>query len=68
MSRCRDETIKIFILATKAVTTSTGNGTGTGNQGINLSGADTVIVHDVDFNPDNDRQIEETCHRLDQSR
>ena len=29
-----------------------------GGQGLNLTGADTVILHDVDFNPAIDRQAE----------
>jgi hypothetical protein len=43
----KDRTIPIFILSTKA-----------GGLGINLTAADTVILHDLDFNPENDRQAE----------
>ena len=32
--------ISVFLLSTRA-----------GGQGLNLTGADTVILHDVDFNP-----------------
>ena len=32
-----------------------------GGQGLNLTGADTVILHDVDFNPAIDRQAEVRC-------
>lgn len=39
-----------------------------GGQGLNLTGADTVILHDVDFNPQIDRQAEDRCHRLGQTR
>ena len=39
-----------------------------GGQGLNLTGADTVIIHDCDFNPQIDRQSEDRCHRLGQSR
>lgn len=39
--------IPIFLLSTKA-----------GGLGINLTAADTVIMHDLDFNPENDRQAE----------
>lgn len=46
-----------FLLSTRA-----------GGQGLNLTGADTVILHDVDFNPQVDRQAEDRCHRLGQSR
>jgi hypothetical protein len=28
------------------------------SQGINLTAADTVILHDMDFNPENDKQAE----------
>ena len=35
-----------FLLSTRA-----------GGQGINLTGADTVILHDCDFNPQIDRQV-----------
>lgn len=37
-----------------------------GGQGLNLIGADTVIVHDMDFNPQIDRQAEDRCHRIGQ--
>ena len=40
-------TIPVFLLSTKA-----------GGLGINLTAADTVIMHDLDFNPENDRQAE----------
>ena len=43
----QDKKIPIFILSTKA-----------GGLGINLTAADTVIIHDLDFNPENDRQAE----------
>lgn len=32
--------------------------------GINLTAADTCIIHDLDFNPFNDLQAEGTCHSL----
>ncbi len=41
-----DTSIPIFLLSTKA-----------GGLGINLTAADTVIMHDLDFNPENDRQV-----------
>lgn len=41
-----------FLLSTRA-----------GGQGLNLTGADTVVLHDVDFNPQVDRQAEDRCHR-----
>ncbi|WOL07232.1 protein CHROMATIN REMODELING 19 [Canna indica] len=37
-----------------------------GGQGLNLIGADTVIIHDMDFNPQMDRQAEDRCHRIGQ--
>ena len=42
----------VFLLSTRA-----------GGQGLNLTGADTVILHDVDFNPQIDRQAEDRAHR-----
>lgn len=42
-----DTSISVFLLSTRA-----------GGLGINLTAADTVILHDVDFNPENDRQAE----------
>jgi len=53
----RDGTIFLFILSTKA-----------GGLGINLTAANTVILHDIDFNPYNDKQAEDRCHRVGQER
>lgn len=53
----KDNVIKVFLLSTKA-----------GGLGINLTSADTVIMHDLDFNPENDRQAEDRCHRIGQSK
>lgn len=39
-----------------------------GGQGLNLIGADTVIIHDMDFNPQIDRQAEDRCHRIGQTK
>ncbi|XWS22899.1 hypothetical protein CRYUN_Cryun29cG0075600 [Craigia yunnanensis] len=39
-----------------------------GGQGLNLRGADTVVIHDMDFNPQIDRQAEDHCHRIGQTR
>ena len=47
----------MFLLSTKA-----------GGMGINLTAANTVILHDIDFNPYNDKQAEDRCHRIGQSR
>ena len=53
----RNVDIPIFILSTRA-----------GGLGINLTAADTVILHDLDFNPENDRQAEDRCHRIGQEK
>ena len=42
-----DTSIPVFLLSSRG-----------GGLGINLTAADTVILHDVDFNPENDRQAE----------
>lgn len=39
-----------------------------GGVGLNLTGADTVILHDSDFNPNVDRQAEDRCHRIGQTK
>lgn len=39
-----------------------------GGQGLNLVGADTVVIHDMDFNPQMDRQAEDRCHRIGQTK
>lgn len=52
-----NEDIFIFLLSTKA-----------GGLGINLIAADTVIIHDIDFNPYNDKQAEDRVHRMGQKR
>ncbi|TNN19311.1 ATP-dependent helicase fft2 [Schistosoma japonicum] len=55
IDRFNSSSIEVFLLSTRA-----------GGLGINLTGADTVIIHDIDFNPYNDRQAEDRCHRLGQ--
>jgi SWI/SNF-related matrix-associated actin-dependent regulator of chromatin subfamily A containing DEAD/H box 1 len=52
-----DLSIFVFLLSTRA-----------GGLGINLTSADTVILHDIDFNPYNDKQAEDRCHRMGQTR
>ncbi|KAD3639925.1 hypothetical protein E3N88_29148 [Mikania micrantha] len=52
-----DTSINACLLSTRA-----------GGQGLNLTGADTVIIHDMDFNPQIDRQAEDRCHRIGQSK
>lgn len=53
----KDDSIFVFLLTTRA-----------GGLGINLTAADTVIIHDIDFNPYNDKQAEDRCHRMGQTR
>ncbi|XP_055643899.1 SWI/SNF-related matrix-associated actin-dependent regulator of chromatin subfamily A containing DEAD/H box 1 homolog [Toxorhynchites rutilus septentrionalis] len=53
----QDPSIFIFLLSTKA-----------GGLGINLTAADTVIIHDIDFNPYNDKQAEDRSHRMGQTK
>ena len=52
-----DPEVFIFLLSTKA-----------GGVGINLTAANVVIMHDIDFNPFNDKQAEDRCHRVGQTR
>ncbi|KAG8382640.1 hypothetical protein BUALT_Bualt05G0098400 [Buddleja alternifolia] len=53
----KDTSIFACLLSTRA-----------GGQGLNLTGADTVIIHDMDFNPQIDRQAEDRCHRIGQTK
>ncbi|KAG6041334.1 hypothetical protein E4U41_004864 [Claviceps citrina] len=48
---------RLFLLSTRA-----------GGQGINLASADTVILFDSDFNPQQDLQAQDRCHRIGQTR
>ncbi|MBI19997.1 MAG: hypothetical protein CMB73_05430 [Euryarchaeota archaeon] len=52
-----DDRIFIFILSTRS-----------GGFGINLTGADTVIFYDSDWNPAMDQQAQDRCHRIGQTR
>uniref|UniRef100_A0A8C7LLK0 DNA helicase n=1 Tax=Oncorhynchus kisutch TaxID=8019 RepID=A0A8C7LLK0_ONCKI len=49
--------IFVFLMSTKA-----------GGLGINLTSANVVILHDIDCNPYNDKQAEDRCHRVGQTR
>lgn len=52
-----DKEIFVFLLSTKA-----------GGMGINLTAASVVILHDIDYNPYNDKQAEDRCHRVGQTK
>lgn len=47
----------IFLLSTRA-----------GGLGVNLIGADTVIIYDSDWNPQADLQAQDRCHRIGQTK
>jgi SNF2 family DNA or RNA helicase len=49
--------IYVFLLCTRA-----------GGLGINLTAADTVIIYDSDWNPQNDVQAQARCHRIGQEK
>lgn len=53
----RDDSYPVFLLSTRA-----------GGMGLNLTAADVCILHDLDFNPFNDRQAEDRCHRIGQKK
>ena len=52
-----DERVLAFILSSRS-----------GGIGINLTGADTVIFYDLDWNPAMDKQCQDRCHRIGQTR
>lgn len=52
-----DKRIFAFILSTRS-----------GGIGVNLTGADTVIFYDSDWNPTMDAQAQDRCHRIGQTR
>ena len=52
-----DSRIFCFILSTRS-----------GGLGVNLTGADTVIFYDSDWNPTMDAQAQDRCHRIGQTR
>lgn len=48
-----DSRVFCFILSTRS-----------GGVGVNLTGADTVIFYDSDWNPTMDAQAQDRCHRV----
>ena len=52
-----DPDIFIFLLSTRA-----------GGLGLNLTAADTVIIYDSDWNPQQDLQAQDRCHRIGQTK
>lgn len=52
-----DKRIFAFILSTRS-----------GGVGVNLTGADTVIFYDSDWNPTMDAQAQDRCHRIGQTK
>lgn len=52
-----DKKVFCFILSTRS-----------GGVGVNLTGADTVIFYDSDWNPTMDAQAQDRCHRIGQTR
>jgi TATA-binding protein-associated factor len=53
----RDTSVHCFLISTKA-----------GGTGLNLTGADTVIFYDHDWNPANDNQAQDRAHRIGQTK
>lgn len=52
-----DSEMRIFLLSTRA-----------GGQGINLAAADTVLLFDSDWNPQQDLQAQDRAHRIGQTK
>merc|ERR1712198_462350 len=49
--------VSVFLLSTRA-----------GGLGINLTAADTCIIYDSDWNPQQDLQAQDRCHRIGQTK
>ncbi|KAF2430164.1 SNF2 family helicase/ATPase-like protein PasG [Tothia fuscella] len=56
-SKNKKDVANLFLLSTRA-----------GGQGINLAAADTVILFDSDWNPQQDLQAQDRAHRIGQTR
>lgn len=52
-----DPRVMVFISSTRS-----------GGIGLNLTGASNVIFYDTDWNPAMDRQAQDRCHRIGQTR
>lgn len=55
--QAKDSSSMVMLLSTRA-----------GGCGINLVAADTCIIYDSDFNPQNDLQAQARCHRIGQTK
>ena len=53
--KSKKDAVNLFLLSTRA-----------GGQGINLAAADTVILYDSDWNPQQDLQAQDRAHRIGQ--
>jgi len=53
----QDSEVRVFLLSTRA-----------GGLGINLTAADTCVIYDSDWNPQQDLQAQDRCHRIGQTK